>query len=145
VLLGQIWLAARAWPSQMGRPSLTRGPARARERAWPWRRRPGCSSHASGKGWRGEHPKVKDGSHAGGGMLDYSIRGPLAPSISPGFYGWTGRGGSFSRDGDGESRGWLCKLQGEGIRCSMWPAASVGDAGAEQCSTQRRHGEWLWW
>jgi hypothetical protein len=31
-------------------------------------------------------------SHARGGMLDYSIRGPLAPSISPGFYGWTGRG-----------------------------------------------------
>jgi hypothetical protein len=25
-------------------------------------------------------------------MLDYSIRGPLASSISPGFYGWTGRG-----------------------------------------------------
>jgi hypothetical protein len=24
--------------------------------------------------------------------LDYSIRGPLASSISPGFYGWTGRG-----------------------------------------------------
>jgi hypothetical protein len=30
------------------------------------------------------------GSHAGGGMLDYSIKGPLAPSISPGLYGWTG-------------------------------------------------------
>jgi hypothetical protein len=27
-------------------------------------------------------------------MLYYSIRGPLVPSISPGFYGWTGRGGS---------------------------------------------------
>jgi hypothetical protein len=26
-------------------------------------------------------------------VLDYSIRGSLAPSISPGFYGWTGRGG----------------------------------------------------
>jgi hypothetical protein len=23
-------------------------------------------------------------------LLDYSIRGSLAPSISPGFYGWTG-------------------------------------------------------
>jgi hypothetical protein len=33
-------------------------------------------------------------SHAGGGMLDYSIRGPLAPSMSPGFYGWIGRGGA---------------------------------------------------
>jgi hypothetical protein len=33
-------------------------------------------------------------SHVGGGTLDRSIRGPLAPSISPGFYGWTGRGGS---------------------------------------------------
>jgi hypothetical protein len=29
-------------------------------------------------------------------MLDYSIRGPLASSISPGFYGWTGSGGSSS-------------------------------------------------
>jgi hypothetical protein len=29
-------------------------------------------------------------------LLDYSIRGPLTPSISPGFYGWTGRGGSSS-------------------------------------------------
>jgi hypothetical protein len=29
-------------------------------------------------------------------MLDYSIRGPLAASISPGFYGWTDRGGSSS-------------------------------------------------
>jgi hypothetical protein len=34
-------------------------------------------------------PRGRD-SHAGGGMLDYSIRGSLAPSISPGFYGWTG-------------------------------------------------------
>jgi hypothetical protein len=34
-------------------------------------------------------------SHTGGRMLDYSIRGPLAPSISPGFYSCTGRGGSF--------------------------------------------------
>jgi hypothetical protein len=29
-------------------------------------------------------------------MLDYSIRGSLASSISPEFYGWTGRGGSSS-------------------------------------------------
>jgi hypothetical protein len=29
-------------------------------------------------------------------MLDYSIRSPLAPTISPGFYGWTSRGGSSS-------------------------------------------------
>jgi hypothetical protein len=29
-------------------------------------------------------------------MLDYSIRGSLVPSISPRFYGWTGRGGSSS-------------------------------------------------
>jgi hypothetical protein len=29
-------------------------------------------------------------------MLDYSIKGLLTPSISPGFYGWTGRGGSSS-------------------------------------------------
>jgi hypothetical protein len=29
-------------------------------------------------------------SHAGGGMLDYSIRGPLAPSISLMFYSWIG-------------------------------------------------------
>jgi hypothetical protein len=28
-------------------------------------------------------------SHAGGGMLDYSIRDPLAPFISSEFYGWT--------------------------------------------------------
>jgi hypothetical protein len=35
-------------------------------------------------------------SHAGGVMLDYSIRGPLAPSISSEFYGWTGRGGTSS-------------------------------------------------
>jgi hypothetical protein len=27
-------------------------------------------------------------------LLDYSIRGPLTPSISPMFYGWTGRGGA---------------------------------------------------
>jgi hypothetical protein len=27
-------------------------------------------------------------------MLDYSIRGPLTPSISPRFYGSTGRGGA---------------------------------------------------
>jgi hypothetical protein len=33
-------------------------------------------------------------SHTGGGMLDYSIRGPLAPFISLGFYGWTDRGGA---------------------------------------------------
>jgi hypothetical protein len=33
-------------------------------------------------------------SHARGGMLDYSIRGPLSPSILPGFYYWTGRGGA---------------------------------------------------
>jgi hypothetical protein len=25
-------------------------------------------------------------SHAGGGILDYSIKGSIAPSISPGFY-----------------------------------------------------------
>jgi hypothetical protein len=25
-------------------------------------------------------------SHVGGGMLDYIIRGPVAPSISPEFY-----------------------------------------------------------
>jgi hypothetical protein len=31
-------------------------------------------------------------SHAGGGMLDYNIRGPLAPSISPRFFGRTSRG-----------------------------------------------------
>jgi hypothetical protein len=30
-------------------------------------------------------------SHAGGGMLDYSIRAPLAPYILPVFYGWTSR------------------------------------------------------
>jgi hypothetical protein len=30
-------------------------------------------------------------SHAGEEMLDYSVRGPLAPFISPRFYGWTGR------------------------------------------------------
>jgi hypothetical protein len=29
-------------------------------------------------------------SHARGGMLDYIIKCPLTPSISPGFYGWTG-------------------------------------------------------
>jgi hypothetical protein len=33
-------------------------------------------------------------SHAGGGMLDYSIRGSLTPSISPESYGWTDRWGS---------------------------------------------------
>jgi hypothetical protein len=27
-------------------------------------------------------------------VLDYSIRGPLAPSISPGFYDWNDRGGT---------------------------------------------------
>jgi hypothetical protein len=27
-------------------------------------------------------------SHIGGGMLDHSIRDPLASSISPMFYGW---------------------------------------------------------
>jgi hypothetical protein len=27
-------------------------------------------------------------------VLDYSIRSPLAPSISPGFYDWTDKGGS---------------------------------------------------
>jgi hypothetical protein len=31
-------------------------------------------------------------SHAEGRMLDYSIRGPLAPSIATGFYGWIGKG-----------------------------------------------------
>jgi hypothetical protein len=39
----------------------------------------------SGAGWQGATIPA---------MLDYSIRGPLAPSISPGFYGWTGRGGA---------------------------------------------------
>jgi hypothetical protein len=29
-------------------------------------------------------------------MLDYSIKGPLAPSISLGFYGWTDRGGPLA-------------------------------------------------
>jgi hypothetical protein len=29
-------------------------------------------------------------------MLYYSIRAPLAPSISPGLYGWVGRGGTVS-------------------------------------------------
>jgi hypothetical protein len=29
-------------------------------------------------------------SHTGGRMLDHSIRDPLAPSISPVFYGWIG-------------------------------------------------------
>jgi hypothetical protein len=29
-------------------------------------------------------------------VLDYSIRGSLTPSMSPGFYGWAGRGGSSS-------------------------------------------------
>jgi hypothetical protein len=33
---------------------------------------------------------------AGGRILDYSIRCSLTPSISPGFYGWTVRGGSSS-------------------------------------------------
>jgi hypothetical protein len=33
-------------------------------------------------------------------MLDYIIRVPLAPSISTGFYGWIGQGGSFSRGND---------------------------------------------
>jgi hypothetical protein len=32
--------------------------------------------------------------HAGGRMLDYSIRGPLDSSISHEFYGWIGRGGA---------------------------------------------------
>jgi hypothetical protein len=31
-------------------------------------------------------------SHAGGGMLDYSKRDPLAHFISHEFYGWTNRG-----------------------------------------------------
>jgi hypothetical protein len=35
-------------------------------------------------------------SHVGGEMLNYSIRGPLAHSISPRFYGWTDRGGCSS-------------------------------------------------
>jgi hypothetical protein len=30
--------------------------------------------------------------HAGGGILDFSIRGPLTPSISPRFYGWIDQG-----------------------------------------------------
>jgi hypothetical protein len=34
--------------------------------------------------------------HTEGGMLDYSIRGSLAPSILPGSYGWIGGGGSYS-------------------------------------------------
>jgi hypothetical protein len=29
-------------------------------------------------------------------LLDYSIRAPLAPSVSPRFYGWSGRGGFSS-------------------------------------------------
>jgi hypothetical protein len=33
-------------------------------------------------------------SHTVGGMLDYSIKDSLAPSISHEFYGWTGRGGA---------------------------------------------------
>jgi hypothetical protein len=35
-------------------------------------------------------------SHIGGKMLNYSIRGSLAPSISPKFYGWIDKGGSSS-------------------------------------------------
>jgi hypothetical protein len=38
-------------------------------------------------------------------MLDYSIRGLLVPSISPGFYGWTIRGG-FSSMAQ-EQRSWV--------------------------------------
>jgi hypothetical protein len=38
-------------------------------------------------------------------MLDYSIRVPLASSISPVFYGWTDRGGSSSMVP--ESRSWV--------------------------------------
>jgi hypothetical protein len=30
-------------------------------------------------------------------MLDYNIRGQLIPSISTGFYGWIGRGGSSNK------------------------------------------------
>jgi hypothetical protein len=41
--------------------------------------------------WAHRHGRTNNhGSHAGEGMLDYSIRCLLTPSISPGFYGWTG-------------------------------------------------------
>jgi hypothetical protein len=33
-------------------------------------------------------------SYTEGGMLDYSIRDPLTPSILPGFYGWIGKEGA---------------------------------------------------
>jgi hypothetical protein len=33
--------------------------------------------------------------HVEGKMLDYDIRGPLTPYISPWFYNWIGRGRSF--------------------------------------------------
>jgi hypothetical protein len=43
-------------------------------------------------------------SHAGGEMLNYSIRGPLAPSISHKFYDWIGRGGSSSTNNSSSLR-----------------------------------------
>jgi hypothetical protein len=51
-------------------------------------------------------------------MLDYSIRGPITPSISPEFYGWTDRGGSSSMIP--ELRSWV-----EFPLATQFPAACI--------------------
>jgi hypothetical protein len=47
-------------------------------------------------------------------MSDYSIRGPLAPSISPGFYGWNGRGESSSTNDN------ILDWKEKSHMCSRW-------------------------
>jgi hypothetical protein len=68
-------------------------------------------------------------------MLDYSIRGTLAPSILPGFYGWIGREGSSSMVS--EPRSWVqfplaTQFSVARISASLASAGSVGTAAPER-------------
>jgi hypothetical protein len=62
-------------------------------------------------------------------MLDYSIRCPITPSISPGFYGWTDREGSSSMIP--ELRSWVQFPLATQFPAARIPPslASVGPAG----------------
>jgi hypothetical protein len=68
-------------------------------------------------------------------VLDYSIRDFLAPSISPVFYGWTGREGSSSMVS--EPRSWVqfplaTQFFAARISPSLASAGSIGTAAPER-------------
>jgi hypothetical protein len=57
-------------------------------------------------------------------LLDYSIRGSLAPFISPGLYGWTGRGGAVLHGIRGEVLGSIPPSHAI-FRCAYFTLTSV--------------------